>query len=64
MMRKLLVLPIAPGCSSSSNWCALTVPGGSIDRTVTTAVTLIQGGASETLTSEAWIGAYCYGQPC
>jgi len=55
---------VVSGCSSSTNWCYLSVPGGSIDRSVTVSVTLTQGAASETLTSHATITAYCNGQPC
>lgn len=55
---------VVSGCSSSTNWCYLSVPGGSIDRSITVSVTLTQGAMSETLTSNATITAYCNGLPC
>jgi hypothetical protein len=56
--------PVTSGCSSTQNWCSLSVPGRTFDQTLTVTVTLTQGTASETLTTQAWIGAYCNGQPC
>lgn len=55
---------VVSGCSATLNWCSLSVPGGTFDRRVTVSVTLSQAGATKTLSTTAWIGAYCYGQPC
>lgn len=55
---------VVSGCSATQNWCSLSVPGGTFDRTVTVSVTLTQGAATETLSTQAGIGAYCNGQPC
>jgi hypothetical protein len=45
------------GCTSTSNTCAISVPN--LDNDITAAVTLTQNGATETLTSHAFVGQYC-----
>ena len=49
---------ISEGCTSTSNWCKVTVPNKDAD--ITVSVTLTQGGSSVTLTSTATIMKTCY----
>lgn len=48
---------VSSGCTSTSNNCTITVPNA--DNDITASVTLTQNGASETLTSYAFVGQYC-----
>jgi len=49
---------ISEGCTSTYNWCKVTVPNK--DAVITVSVTLTQGGSSVTLTSTAEIMKTCY----
>jgi hypothetical protein len=48
---------VVDGCTSTSNSCTISVPNANND--ITASVTLTQNGATETLTSYAFVGQYC-----
>lgn len=48
---------VSNGCTSTSNVCTISVPN--LDNDIDASVTLTQNGASETLTSHAFVGQYC-----
>lgn len=48
---------VTSGCTSTSSICVISVPNA--DNYITGSVTLTQDGATETLTSRAFIGQYC-----
>jgi hypothetical protein len=50
------------GCTSTSNSCTIKVTNAA--REYDMAVTLSQGGSSETLTASAYIEAWCGSEPC
>ncbi|HST48100.1 hypothetical protein [Jatrophihabitans sp.] len=52
-----LLTTVVNGCTSTYNYCTLSVPNA--DNNVWASVTLTQNGATETLTSHAFIGQYC-----
>jgi hypothetical protein len=48
---------VTDGCTSTSNFCTISVPNG--DNDMTASVTLTQNGVTETLTSYASVSQYC-----
>lgn len=55
---------ISGGCTTTSPSCTLSVSRGAGDREIDVSVTLTQGGASNTLYSNATIMPYCDGNYC
>ena len=53
---------VSSGCTSTSSTCVVSVPNA--DNAINASVTLTQNGATETLTSSAMIGQYCYDFYC
>lgn len=55
---------LASGCTSTSDFCTVTVPETQADRDLIATVVLTQGGAHETLSTDAFIPAGCGRQLC
>jgi K+-transporting ATPase c subunit len=52
--------PVVTGCTSTTDYCVLSVNSNMSDQTVTATVTLSQSGLQNTVSADATIQAVCY----